>query len=174
MRVVFIDNGVTGTIGYYDGTRADFKLTPTVSLQDYTKAKKNITRISTPKLSNILYEYLGYSSELIMVVLERPMINPARFTASISAARALEATMTVLEVALLPYTFCDSKEWQRGLLPSSGTKGVDSKTLKQESRDIGERLFPQFKELIHRHKDADGILGAYSRWRTLNYKKEDV
>lgn len=161
MRTIFMDNGISGTIGMYDENgRAEFCLTPTVSMQDYTKAKKNITRIDTHRLSKILSDLS--TGRKVMVYLERPMINPARFTASISAARSLEATITVIESLKLPYQFVDSKEWQRGLLPSAGKKGTDSATLKKESMDIGIRLFPQFEELIRKHKDADGILGAYA------------
>lgn len=155
---MFIDNGVTGSIGVIrkDG-ESFFLLTPTVKMQDYTKAKKSISRIDVNKLMAIVMEHRPS-----MAYLERPMINPTRFSASISAVRALEATLSVLEALEVPYQFVDSKEWQKGLLPSSGKKGTDSATLKQESHDIGIRLFPMHKELIHKHKDADGILGAFA------------
>lgn len=162
MRTIFIDNGTTGSIGMYDGDTGEtrFILTPSVETQDYTKAKKRIRRIDTKALMEALGNLLGGKPSI--VCLERPMINPTRFTASISAARSLEATLTVLECMGAPYRFVDSKEWQRGLLPSSGKKGTDSATLKKESLDIGLRLFPQHGELIRKHKDADGILGAYA------------
>lgn len=156
--IMFIDNGVTGSIGIIkSSTESVFLLTPTVKMQDYTKAKKNITRVDVPKLMQIVMEH-----KPSMVYLERPMINPTRFTATISAVRCLEATLSVLESLEIPYQFVDSKEWQRGLLPSSGKKGTDSATLKQESHDIGIRLFPMHKTLIEKHKDADGILGAFA------------
>ena len=169
MRVVFIDNGTTGSIGYYDGLNAEFRMTPAKKEQDYTKAKKTISRIDGGLLYDILSEFSWLKdSERMMVVMERPLINPVRFSSSIVAARAFEATLVIVEHACLPFMFCDSKEWQRGLLPSSGKKGVDSATLKKESMDIGIRLFPQHRELILKHKDADGILGAYQFWRKLN------
>ena len=31
----------------------------------------------------------------------------------------------------------------------------------QEANRSRLRMFPQYKELIEKHKDADGILGAY-------------
>ncbi len=162
MRTIFIDNGTTGSIGMYDSHTGEsqFWLTPCREVQDYTKAKKRVRRIDT----KALMEMLGglTQGKVAIACLERPMINPTRFAASISAARALEATLTVLECMRLPYRFVDSKEWQRGLLPSSGKKGTDSATLKRESLDIGIRLFPQHEELIRKHKDADGILGAYA------------
>lgn len=172
MRVIFIDNGVTGSIGYYDGNNAEMMLTPTQPMQDYTKKKKNITRIDAKYLMDAIGKF-AYStdSEPVMIVIERPLINPARFSASISAARALEATLAIIESMMLPYQFSDSKDWQRGILPSSGHKGIDSSVLKKESMDIGIRLFPKLKELILKHKDADGILGAYQWYRKLNGKQ---
>ena len=79
-----------------------------------------------------------------------------------SAIRAHESEQSILDYLMIPYMFVDSKQWQRGLLPSSGKKGVDSSTLKKESYDIGLRLFPQHAETIAKHGDADGILGAYA------------
>lgn len=173
MRVIFIDNGVTGTIGYFDGTSSGFVLTPVQTMQDYTKAKKNITRIDAKKLMDVLGDFAyGAGDDNLstppLVILERPLVNPGRFKASMSAMRALEATLAIIESMMLPYQFSDSKDWQKGLLPSSGKKGTDSATLKKESMDIGIRLFPQYRDLISRHKDADGILGAYQWFRKLN------
>lgn len=167
MTTIFIDNGTTGTIGSFNKEKGTtFILTPIVKVQDYTKAKKTISRIDTVALARHL-STIAPEPTSAMAYLERPMINPTRFMASISAARSLEATITVLESLAIPYQFVDSKEWQRGLLPSAGKKGTDSATLKKESMDIGIRLFPQHKELIQKHKDADGILGAYAlRTRT--------
>lgn len=161
--IIGIDNGCTGTIGIIrEGMPPLFIETPSFKSQDYTKAKKTVSRIDVPKL----YDFIRINTEglegLSIAYVERPMINPARFSASVVAARAYEATITVLEMLKIPYQPIDSKEWQRGLLPSSGKKGVDSATLKKESMDIGIRLFPQFRDLIAKHKDADGILIAYS------------
>lgn len=160
--VIFIDNGVTGSIGIIGKRTKEFKLTPTVKMQDYTKAKKNVSRIDVPAFKDLLFHAFAnrMGEEDVIAVLERPMINPARFSASISAARSMEATVAVLEALEIPYKFCDSKEWQKGVLPSSGKKGTDSATLKQESKDVGLRLFPEFRELISKHGDADGLLGA--------------
>ena len=84
------------------------------------------------------------------------MVNPKRWAASVSAIRALEATLIIVELLEIPYIYVDSKEWQRELLP----KGCKGDALKTASKDIGCRLFPQHKELIIKHKDADGILMA--------------
>ena len=90
------------------------------------------------------------------------MKNPARFEATCSAMRALEAELTVLELYQVPYIFVDSKEWQRELLP----KGiVGAPELKKASLDIGKRLFP---EVLLKHPDRDGILIAeYARRKGL-------
>jgi len=74
-----------------------------------------------------------------------------------SAMRSMEATLVVLELLSIPYIWIDSKEWQSELLPH-GIKGTDA--LKSASKDVGIRRFPQFKELIQKRKDADGILIA--------------
>lgn len=164
--VVFIDNGVTGTIGVIasDGYK-NFILTPVKKEQDYTKAKKNISRINVPVLYQILKELSDRYDKSIAVFLERPLINPKLFNASISASRSMEATVTILEALGIGYQFVDSKEWQKYELPK-GTKGTAE--LKKASMDIGARKYPQFAGLIHKHKDADGILGAERFFREVN------
>lgn len=155
-----IDNGVTGSIGWVgDGVQPTFWETPTKSEQSYVKEKKNITRISVPALEALLSEAVGGISPLdVMVVMERPMINPMRFQASISAARSLEATLIVIERLGLPMVYVDSKKWQKAMLPH-GCVGKDE--LKKASKDIGCRLFPGMPAaVITKHKDADSILIA--------------
>ena len=75
------------------------------------------------------------------VMIERPMVNPTRFAATISAIRCLEATELLLEELRIPYQFIDSKEWQKALLPS-GLKGND---LKLGSESVANRLYPRLK-----------------------------
>lgn len=150
-----IDNGVSGTIGII-GEEVRFFKTPTRSVLKYTKKKANITRIDHKELFKVLAEYTDkYKTNEIIVALERPMVNPQRFNASTSALRAWEATIIVVELLGLPYMYIDSKEWQKVMLPK-GLKG--SSILKKASRDVGERLFPDFKEI--KHEDMDGILIA--------------
>ncbi len=161
---IAIDNGISGTIGVI-GETTDFFKTPTVSVSKYTKAKANITRVDHKKLmSKLTHITNGYLTEEIMVSLERPMVNPRRFNASASALRAFEATLVVLEQLNLPYSYIDSKEWQKVML-QKGLKG--SEQLKKASLSVGNRLFPQFKE--NKHKDRDGILMAeYLRTKYKN------
>lgn len=145
-----IDNGISGSVGIVseDGTYS-FCPTPTTNAQDYTKAKKKVTRINGVKL----IELLSSASPESMVLVERPMINPRRWVASMSAIRAWEATIIILETMRLPFSVIDSKEWQRVLLPS----GCTGDELKTASLDIGKRMFPAIES---KHPDRDGILIA--------------
>ena len=152
-----IDNGVSGSIGIVSPTGWSFFHMPTRSCLNYTKEAKNVTRIDVPKLTDLLYN----TFVPCFIVMERPMVNPARFQASASALRALEATLIVIEQLNIPYMFIDSKEWQKEMLPK-GIKGSDK--LKEASKQVGIRLFPQFKDLYK--GDADGILIA--EWARRN------
>jgi hypothetical protein len=147
-----IDNGVTGSIGITCFEKDAFYHTPTKSELSYTKEAKHITRIDSVKLLELLKAHM---SPNMLLVMERPMVDPKRWTATLSAIRALEATLIVIELLKIPYRYIDSKEWQKVMLPS-GIKGSDE--LKKASKDIGGRLFPQFKDLYK--SDADGILIA--------------
>jgi hypothetical protein len=163
-----IDNGVSGSIGIIgDSTAPRFHSIPTISQQDYTKKKQNITRVDVIGFENIIKDIKEISllmDSSLFAVLERPMVNPGRFKATKSALRCLEAELIILEFWKIPYMFIDSKEWQRMLLP----KGCKKEELKKASLDIGIRLFPVFKEQIIKHKDADGLLiGEYSRRKNL-------
>ena len=153
-----IDNGTSGTIGFIYNNESVFVKTPVRKEQNYTKKKGNISRIVVEQLADIFADVIGkYDTENALCLIERPMVNPTRFKATISAIRALEATLIVLEWMGVPHAYIDSKEWQKELLPI-GIKG--SPELKRASMDIGIRLFPQHKELIEKHKDADGMLIA--------------
>ena len=152
-----IDNGVSGSCGIIGPKGTLFFLTPIKSEMSFQKSKSSkINRIDFQKLYDLLKEEKesGYT---ICIRIERPMINPTRFQASISAARSLEATLIIFELLELSYEYCDSKQWQKVLLPA-GLKGSEEQ--KKASMDIGIRLFPEHKELISKHKDADGILIA--------------
>ena len=161
--IIGIDNGTTGTIGVINGAAGTkFIKVPVVKQQDYTKKKKNVTRINVEMLKAFLIGNVIDANNTLCVV-ERPMVNPTRFTATISAVRALESVITILEYMGLPYMYVDSKEWAKLMLPA-GCKGSDQ--LKKASKDIGIRLFPQFKEMMMKHGDADGMLIAEYGHRT--------
>lgn len=151
-----IDNGTSGTIGFIYNNETVFVKTPVRKEQNYTKKKGNISRVDFDETMDLISQISrGFEPNHIFALIERPMVNPTRFKATISAIRALEATLNVLETLGIPHAYIDSKEWQKELLPS-GTKGAPE--LKKASLDIGIRLFPQHKELIEKHKDADGML----------------
>ena len=153
-----IDNGVSGSIGIiHDSDYLFFKM-PTKSEQNYTKAKANVTRIDVIKLDDIFQKYIlnTNDSQNIVVMIERPMVNPGRFKATTSALRALEAVLVYLESRNIGINYLDSKEWQKQLLPS-GLKGEE---LKKASLDIGNRMFPLYSNAFEKQKDADGMLIA--------------
>ncbi len=153
-----IDNGVTGTIGAIYNDHVRFIKTPVFIEQNYTKAKANISRVDYQELHGWLGNLITeFNPESVFALIERPMLNPGRFKASISALRALEATLIAVERHLIAYDYIDSKKWQRELL-AQGLKGPAE--LKADSKYKGIRLFPQFKEQIIKHKDADGLLIA--------------
>ena len=158
---VGIDNGVTGTIGFVgDDIFPAIYHTPIKKEQDYTKAKKLVTRLDSKAFLELFKKYPV--SEL-HVVCERPMINPTRWTASMSAISCWEAQLIIFEVLGIPHQFVDSKEWQKELLPK-GIKGAEEQ--KKASRDIGKRLFPSLENF--NHSDFDGLLIAeYARRKNL-------
>lgn len=164
---VGIDNGVTGSIGVIYNNSYSFKKLPIKSEQSYTKTKQNITRI---EFAEMLAELASIKAESlkkncgIFCLIERPMVNPGRFKATISALRALESVLICLEKVQISFQYIDSKEWQKVLLP----KGIEKEQLKKASCDVACRLFPEFKENIIKHKDGDSLLMAeYARRKGL-------
>jgi len=128
--VIGIDNGVTGALCVMPfGDIADseplepssehFWRVPTSRTENYQKEAKSITRLNTSKLLERLQSWVLI--EEAFAVIERPLVNPARFDATLSAVRCFEATLVVLEHLGIPYRFIDSREWQSALLP--GIKG---------------------------------------------------
>lgn len=156
-----IDNGTTGTIGIVgDSIEPQIFHTPVRKEQDYTKAKKLISRLNVEEFIEILKLY---NRNDIKVICERPMINPTRWTATMTAIRCWEAQLVILEVLGISHQFVDSKEWQRVMLPK-GVKGAPE--LKKASKDIGKRLFPTLDSF--KHTDYDGLLIAeYARRQNL-------
>jgi hypothetical protein len=128
--------------------------------QNYCKKKDNITRLDANGFADILKQF---DAKDVMVVMERPMVNPTRFKATTSALRCFEAELTLIEHFGFPYCYVDSKDWQKVLLPK-GIKGADEQ--KKASKDIGKRLFPQLADF--KHSDFDGLLIAeYARRKNL-------
>lgn len=160
-----IDNGVSGSLGIVRPSaigRTQYLHTPVKRELNYTKTKKWLHRIDYAKL----YSILESINQEATVFLERPMVNPGRFQATVSALRALEATLIVIEELKLPYEYVDSKQWQKELLPS-GLKGEE---LKEASLQVAKRLFPKVN--FKGFSDGDGLLiGEYGRRK---YNKQEV
>ena len=149
-----IDNGVTGSIAMLEenGQVFNYFETPVVKALNYTKKVSWFNRVDFFRLFREMPR--GDAKCLI----ERPMVNPTRFKATISAIRALEVTETVLGQAAIPYEFIDSKEWQRAMLPS----GVSKEMLKVASDQVARRLFPKVQ--IKKQGLGDSLLIAeYAR-----------
>lgn len=159
--IIGVDNGVTGTIGIVgEGMEPKIYHTPIKKEQNYCKKKDNITRLDANGFADILKQF---DAKDVMVVMERPMVNPTRFKATTSALRCFEAQLILIEHLCLAYCYVDSKDWQRELLPK-GIKGADEQ--KKASKDIGKRLFPQLAGF--KHSDFDGLLIAeYARRKNL-------
>ena len=146
-----IDNGTTGTIGVVSENQSTMFYTPTKKEQDYTSKKKNVTRLDVLSFISL---FERYDKDSLVFVMERPMINPKRFTASICAVRCFESELSQIELMGCRHLFIDSKKWQSDMLPS-GCKGEEQK---KESLDIGNRLFPNLSDF--KHTDRDGLLIA--------------
>lgn len=144
-----IDNGVSGaiTIISEDNTILLHENTPVKKHLNYTKKKAFMNRVDFEKLK----ELLSSAGSDTFCMIERPMINPTRWVASVSAMRCLEATEIILEQLQIPYQFIDSREWQKELLPS----GLAGPQLKLAADSVAKRLFP--KQKIY---NADSILIA--------------
>lgn len=136
---VGIDNGVSGGITIMDEQECILlhEKTPVKKCLNYTKKKAFNNRIDFEKFKDMIAK----AGSNTFVMIERPMINPGRWVASISAARCLEATEIILEQLQIPYQFVDSGEWQKVLLPS-GLKGEE---LKVASNQVSKRLYPRQK-----------------------------
>jgi hypothetical protein len=156
MIYIGFDNGVTSNgIGviHSSGESRLYKL-PVKKEASYTKEEKFIHRIDFESLVSLFTEIKAnfHAGDPVVVGLERPMVNSRRFNASLSAIRALEATLIAIERVEFNKLYIDSKEWQSYLLP--GVKGSDE--LKKASLNLGKQLFPT----LNIKKDADGLLIA--------------
>lgn len=154
MREIYIgiDNGVSGSIGILGAAEgARFFRTPIHKERSYTKDEKHISRLDVPAFRKMV---AGFPKDTL-VLLERPMVNPQRFAASMSAMRAMEATLIVLEENDYFLRYVDSKEWQSALLP----KIVGSDELKAASLAKGGELYPALKTKFK--SDADSLLIAH-------------
>jgi len=145
-----IDNGVSGAVTILSESGEVFVhiKTPVKNCLNYTKKKAFHNRVNFRELNNTLSNII-LATPFCMI--ERPMVNPMRWVASVSALRCLEATEIILEELQIPYQFIDSKEWQKVLLPS----GLKGDQLKKAASDVAKRLFPKLNVV-----NADSLLIA--------------
>ena len=173
-----IDNGVTGSVCILNekGTCLHYGPTPVQQTLNYTKEKEYISRVIVKDLADLLCMYRNAT-----IILERPMLNPLRWTASVSAIRCDEATRGVIEALGIKMIYVDSKEWQTPMLPNrkaiprllkratEDQKKTQKKLTaafaletKQLSLMTAQRLFPQ----VTFKKDGDAALIA--EWARRN------
>ena len=75
-----IDNGTSGTIAVVgDGITPVFVHTPVKKEQNYTKAKKTISRLDCAAFLDIVKQEANAE---VTVLMERPLVNPTRFAAT--------------------------------------------------------------------------------------------
>jgi hypothetical protein len=160
---VGIDNGTSGAIGVVsDNSTLNFWWpTPIKNELSYTKTKQYISRVDFPKLMELFKDGILCWNVPVRVVMERPRVNPKQFKTTLSAMRSLEATLILIEDLKLPFSYVDSRDWQKDMLPS----GIQDKELKKASKQIGKRLFPTTD---FGKSDCDAILIAeWARRKTL-------
>lgn len=152
-----IDNGVTGSVAVLDcgGDLLLYAPIPVFKRLSYTKAKAFVNLVDTPKLEAMLRPYVTGS-----LCIERPMINPARWVATVSAIRCHTLQEDLFGRLPIRYRILDSKEWQKHMLPA----GLQGPELKIASLQVGTRRFPNVKF----KKDADAALIAeYARQKNI-------
>ncbi len=158
MLFIGIDNGVTGAIGILSSEVALHKM-PVKKFRDFQKKVQYLNRVNVKALLEILKDIKDDYS----ITLERPMVNPRRFTSSVSALRAWEATLVVLDLLGLSYDVIDSKEWQKYFKLTGD--------LKEASKALAIELFPTCEAAILKQKDGDALLIAEYKRRIWNGKK---
>lgn len=164
MICIGIDNGITGAVALTNGLEYDFFLTPTFKSLEYTKKTQFVSRVNFKELTQKITSSKIYNpKDKIIAYIERPMVNPKRFTSTKSALRALEATLITLEYLNIPYKFIDSKEWQSKLLP----KGTYKEKLKLVSLEVVRQ---KFGFALNNNNISDAILIAHYGFLKENLK----
>jgi hypothetical protein len=151
LKICGIDNGVSGSVVMLlDEGNVIYFPTPVKKELSYTKKKQFVNRLD---VENLMCKFQILVAGDSRVYIERPMVNPVRWKASMSAMRCLEATQVVLDILGIRYEFIDSRKWQRMLLPV----GLHKEELKQASLLMAQRLFPLYTENV---KDGDAFMIA--------------
>lgn len=158
MYWVGIDNGTSGAVAIFKDAQAiEYFKMPIYEEQSYTKKAQQTSHVDCEVLKEKLRKYAN-DPEGCRCMRERPFTGMF-YKAVVGAARADEATTIVLRELNISNQYCDSREWQRQMLPQNLGKMVRTKTgalkrkiepaeLKEASCDIACRLFPQFKDQL--------------------------
>lgn len=151
MIILGIDNGTSGSYGVVEkGVYSKYGMMPSFR-SILGKKERVISRIDVTALMAIIHFHIPDKAYV-----ERPFTG--RFlNAVLPAQRAFEAVLIALELEDVPYEVIDSKVWQKPLL--GDVKG--SANLKEASRKLGCELYPEHKDQIDKHGDADGLLIAH-------------
>lgn len=117
MFAIGIDNGVTGSIGWIFKGKCGLMKMPVRRVVDYGKAGKHMNRIDVKALKALLvgFKYEAQKAEEdIKIIMERPFMGDAtKIVAMLSAARAFEATLIVIETVQIGFRVIDSRAWQK-------------------------------------------------------------
>lgn len=152
----------------------DYLETPAFECNDYTQEIRKMNRIDIIELKEWFEKHLKFAKKIyknkikVIVILERPMVNPQRFRESGYALRAFEATLITLEMLKLDYIIIDSKKWQHHFF-GKDTAQIDLKkeslklslnilTDEYEKDNIYELDISNMKKLINSHGDGDSLL----------------
>lgn len=167
-----LDNGATGTICAIipQYKYLDFIQTPSKVTLDYPKEITYINRVNINELTKFIKKNIKVAKKFykqsikIIVVMQRPMVNPQRFKQSGHALRAFEATIITLQNLEIDYIIIDSKKWQHYFF-GKNTLILD---LKFQSMRKGLEILNNYKlkvkekklmqNIIKKHGDADGML----------------
>lgn len=165
--VIGIDNGTTGTMCSWIIQKGicDFIQTPSYRTLNYQKDINYIDRLQHKKFKEWLNLQIKntkrvYKSEIkVIIILQRPMVNPQRFESSLLAVRAFESTLVILQQLNLNYIVIDSKQWQHYFFgKETAFINLKYESLKKGLNIINEENVNYLKEIIIKHGDADALL----------------
>lgn len=168
--VIGMDNGATGTICSWivNTNQIDFLLTPSKRQLNYQKQINYIDRIDHQVISQWIKKQIKIAQQLykreirIIIIIERPMVNPQRFDASLNAVRAFEALLVILQQLNIKYITIDSKEWQHYFFgKDTSFLNLKLESLKQGINELNyykPKKYIQMIDIIRMHQDADALL----------------
>lgn len=153
--VIGIDNGSTGTLGIIGPDGVIFDEVPTQESLHYGRTRKGTgLRLDRLRLQFILMPYVlgDYDCQAFV---ERPFTGKF-MTAALAGARVFEATLITLEILGIGFQTIDSGDWQKKFFNAR-----TSAEQKKSSMLRGIEMYPQFRDQIKKHGDADGLLIAH-------------